>query len=136
MPHQAERGSISVFAILMATTVLLMVGLAVDVSGQIHSMQEARSVAREAARAGGQEIEVSSALRGQSVKADPAGAAAAANAYLSAAGVSGSASISGPDRISVAVTTTYNTKFLGVIGIGSLSATGEAEARITQSLGE
>ena len=36
---------------------LLMVGLAVDVSGHLHAMQEARATAREAARVGGQQVQ-------------------------------------------------------------------------------
>ncbi|WP_237565380.1 pilus assembly protein [Ornithinimicrobium cavernae] len=130
----ADRGTAGIFVILMATTVLVVMGIAVDVSGHLHAMQEARSVARQAARAGGQQLEISTAVRGQGTVADPDRAAAAANAYLSAAGVSGSASVTGTDSISVSVTSTYETRFLSMLGIGGLSATGQAEARVTRSL--
>ena len=73
-------------AILIAATVVVMMGLAVDVSGHVHAMQEARSVAREAARAGGQQVNVPTAIRGHGVQANPGEAAAAANTYLAAAG--------------------------------------------------
>lgn len=129
-----EQGSVTVFTILIASVVLVMVGLAVDVSGHIHTMQEARTVAREAARAGGQEIEKPRGVLGQGAVATPDLAAAAANSYLAAAGVDGSATVTGPYTVQVAVTTTYPTKFLSVIGIGSLSATGTAESRITRSI--
>lgn len=129
-----DRGSVAVFTVLIATIVLVMAGLAVDVSGHIHAMQEARSVAREAARAGGQQLQLSTAMRGQGVTADAGQAVAAANTYLAAAGVSGSASVSGPTSIRVDVTATYDTRFLSIIGIGSLSATGSADSRTARSL--
>lgn len=136
-PHWAgdpEAGSVTAFTILIASLVLVMMGLAVDVAGHIHAMQEARSVAREAARAGGQEMDKARAVQGVDTVTNPYQAAAAANAYLAAAGVSGHASMVGPETVTVTVNSTYSTKFLGVVGIGSLSATGTAEARLTRSL--
>lgn len=129
-----ERGSVTVFTVLIATVVLVMAGLAVDVSGHIHAMQEARSIAREAARAGGQQLQVTTAMRGQGVTADTVLAVAAANTYLASAGVAGSAAASGPTSITVSVTSTYDTRFLSVIGIGSLSATGSADSRTARAL--
>lgn len=133
--HGPERGSVTVFTLLIASVVLLMVGLAVDAAGHIHAMQEARSVAREAARAGGQEIQTPRGVLGHDAIAAPYRAAGAANAYLAAAGIQGSATVLDAHTVQVSVTTTYDTKFLSVIGIGSLSATGSAESRITRSIG-
>ncbi len=127
-----EQGSISVMAILIAATVLIMMGVAVDVSGHVHAMQEARSVAREAARAGGQEVNVPAAIRGQGAKANPGEAAVAAQAYLSATGTPGSVTVTGPNTIRVDVNSTYQTRFLSVIGISSMSSTGQAEARVAR----
>lgn len=132
--EQQDRGSVSVFVVVIAFAFVLMAGLAVDVSGHIHAMQEARSVAREAARAGGQQIEVATGVRGRAALADPGRAAAAAQAYLARAGVVGSASVTGPDSIIVQVTSVYPTKFLSIVGVGALSATGTAQARITRSV--
>ncbi|AXH97993.1 pilus assembly protein [Ornithinimicrobium avium] len=112
-----------------------MVGLAVDVSGHLHAMQEARATAREAARVGGQQLQTPTGVRGLGAVADPGQAAAAAQAYLASAGVAGSASVTGPASISVDVTSVYPTKFLSIVGVPSLSATGTAEARITRSVG-
>ncbi len=130
-----DRGSVSVFVIVVATAFLVMAGLAVDVSGHIHAMQEARSVARQAARAGGQQLQLATGVRGQGAVADPGEAAAAAQAYLARAGVVGSASVTGPDSINVQVSSVYATRFLSIVGISGLSATGEAESRITRSVG-
>lgn len=132
--EQTERGSVSVFVIVIATSFLIMVGLAVDVAGHLHAMQEARATAREAARVGGQQVQMPTGVRGLGAIADPALAAAAAQSYLSQAGVTGSAHVSGPDSIRVDVTSVYPTRFLSIVGVGSLSATGTAEARITRSV--
>ncbi len=129
-----ERGSVGVFVIVIATSFLIMVGLAVDVAGHIHAMQEARAVAREAARVGGQQVQMATGVRGRGAVTDPARAATAAQAYLYQAGVPGSASVTGPTSISVNVISTYPTKFLLIVGVGSLSATGTAQARITRSV--
>lgn len=131
----AERGSVGVFVIVIAASFLIMVGLAVDVSGHLHAMQEARATAREAARVGGQQVQTPTGVRGLGAVADPGQAAAAAEAYLASAGVAGSASVTGPASISVDVTSVYPTTFLSIVGVGTLSATGTAEARITRSVG-
>ncbi|WP_238146582.1 TadE/TadG family type IV pilus assembly protein [Ornithinimicrobium murale] len=132
---EPERGAVSVFVIMMATIVLIVMGVAVDTAGHIHAMQEARSVAREAARAGGQHLQIPTAVRGEGAVVDPSVASAAANAYLESAGIGGSASVTGPESIHVTVTSTYDTTFLSIIGIGGLSATGEADARVARSHG-
>jgi Flp pilus assembly protein TadG len=134
LPAAREQGSATPFVIVIAAVFLLMVGLAVDVAGHLHAMQEARSVAREAARAGGQHVQVPAGVRGQGAVADPNRAATAAEAYLAQAGVAGSATVTGPDRISVEVTSTYPTQFLSLIGVGTLTATGTAEARIARAV--
>ena len=130
-----ERGSVGVFVIVIATSFLIMVGLAVDVAGHLHAMQEARAVAREAARTGGQQVQMATGVRGRGAVADPGSAAAAAQDYLDQAGVPGSVAVTGPSSISVSVTSTYPTTFLSIVGVGTLSATGTAEARITRSVG-
>ncbi|WP_238154314.1 pilus assembly protein [Ornithinimicrobium sufpigmenti] len=130
----AERGSVGVFVIVIAASFLIIAGLAVDVSGHLHAMQEARATAREAARVGGQQLQAPAGVRGLGAVADPGQAAEAAQAYLSSAGVTGSASVTGPASISVDVTSVYPTRFLSIVGVPSLSATGTAQARITRSV--
>lgn len=132
--RHADRGSVSVLVLLLATTVLLITGLAVDVSGHVHALQQTRAVAREAARVGGQQLQAATAMKGTGAVADPGQAVAATNAYLAASGVDGVARVTGPDSIHVDVTGTYQTRFLSVIGIGSLPVTGTAASRITRSV--
>ena len=54
---------------------------------------------------------------------------------LAAAGVSGSATIQGGDTLVVTTTDTYQTTFLGIIGLNRLTVTGHASARIVRAVG-
>src|SRR4051794_1260369 len=90
-----ERGSVSVWLAMASFVMILMVGLAVDLTGQVHAQQHARTVAAQAARAGGQELNAPRAVRGLGVRANPRAAAQAARAYLAASDVDGSVSVQG-----------------------------------------
>ena len=128
-----EGGSVSLWAVLVAVTLIIMVGVAVDFGGQALAEQRARAVAGEAARAGGQEIELDAAARGADVRINAEAAAAAARDYLTRNGLSGSARPIGMDSVEVVVSDRYPTQFLSVIGIGSLPVTGKASATIVRS---
>jgi Flp pilus assembly protein TadG len=135
-PHhgcrRGERGSVSVWIATCALAMIILVGLAVDLGGQVYAQQHARDVAGQAARAGGQQLQAPAAVRGQGAHANPARAAAAARAYLAASDVSGSVTIRGGDTVVVHTTAIYQTKFLGILGIDALAATGTGTARITR----
>ena len=123
-----ERGSVTIWMITTALTMVLLVGLAVDLGGQVLAKQHAQVVAFEAARAGGQQLQGAPAVLGQAVVVDPAGAVAAASAYLAGTPeVTGAASVVGT-RVVVDTATTYQTQFLSIIGIQELTVTGHAEA--------
>lgn len=129
--NDSERGSISIWLIASAFVMIVIVGIAVDLTGHAHAQQAARAAAAQAARAGGQQINEPAGVRGDPVTANPEAAVAAAQNHLAQAGVVGSARVEGT-RIVVTAQTTYNTKFLSIIGIGSLSATGTADSRIVR----
>lgn len=130
-----ERGSISIWLATSSFVMMMLVGLAVDLGGQVHAKQRAHDVAAQAARAGGQQVQAAPAIEGHFLAVDTAAAKQAAKAYLAAAHVSGTVTITGGDTITVDVTDVYNPKFLSVIGIGDLTVTGEASARLIRSLG-
>ena len=112
---------------------IILAGLAVDLGGQVYAKQRAQDIAAQAARAGGQQLDPAAAVRGQGVTLDPAKAVAAINAYLAGSPeVSGTATVSGPDTITVTTASTYQTSFLSIIGINSLQVSGHAQAHITR----
>ena len=130
-----DRGSLSLWLVTASFVMMMLVGLAVDLGGQVHARQRAHDVAAQAARAGGQQVRPAPAVRGEYVAVDPFAARNAAQDYLAAAGATGSVTITGGDTITVNVTDTYNPKFLSIIGIGNLPVSGEASARLIRTLG-
>jgi Flp pilus assembly protein TadG len=130
-----ERGSVSIWLVTASFVMMMLVGLAVDLGGQVHAKQRAHDVAAQAARAGGQQVQASAAIQGAPLSVDVAAARSAAQGFLAAADVSGTVSISGGDTITVHVTDNYEPLFLGLIGINNLHVTGEASARLVRSLG-
>jgi Flp pilus assembly protein TadG len=135
MRARDERGSISIWLVTSSFVMMMLVGLAVDLGGQVHAKQRAHDVAAQAARAGGQQVQAAPAIEGHFLAVDTAAARQAAEEYLAAAHVNGTVTITGGDTITVDVTDVYNPKFLSVIGIGDLTVTGEASARLIRSLG-
>jgi Flp pilus assembly protein TadG len=130
-----ERGSISIWLAVSALVMMMLVGLAVDLGGQVHAKQRAHDIAAEAARTGGEQVQAAPAIQGDYVAVNPIAARHAAEDYLAAAGVSGTVTISGGDTITVHVTDTYRPTFLSFIGIGDLNVSSQASARLIRSLG-
>lgn len=130
-----ERGSISIWLVTSSFVMMMLVGLAVDLGGQVHAKQRAHNIAAEAARTGAQQVQAAPAIQGQYVRVDAAAARTTAEQYLAAAGIEGTVTVTGGDTIHVAVTDTYTPTFLSFIGIGDLTVTSDASARIVRSLG-
>ncbi|PUA79478.1 pilus assembly protein TadG-related protein [Nocardioides currus] len=135
LTRRDERGSISVWFATASFVMIMLVGMAVDLGGKVHEQQRARAVAAQAARTGAQEVEGSTAVRGEDLRVDLNAAKAAARDYLQAAGVEGTVTVTGGDTLTVTTTDTYDSKFLGIIGLDSMQVTGEASARLIRAEG-
>lgn len=124
-----DEGRIALLVVVLTFAVLAMIGLSVDGGGKLRALQRADRLAVEAARAAGQAIAAPQAIQGGEKVVDPPAAVAAAESYLAAAGVTGTVAVSEDRRqVTVSVTITYNTVFLGLIGITTLTATRQATA--------
>ncbi|MFZ0157564.1 MAG: pilus assembly protein TadG-related protein [Kineosporiaceae bacterium] len=132
VPHD-DAGSVSVFALIAATILVMFVGVAADLGGKVHTLQRAQDVARQAARAAAEAAFAPSAIKGDAASVDPGRAVQAGQAYLSAAGISGTVSVAG-DTVTVQTTTTYTPVILGLAGIGTQTVTGESTARLERAL--
>lgn len=130
-----DRGSVSIWLAMASFVMIILVGLAVDLAGQVHAQQHARDVAAQAARAGGQQLQAAKAIRGQGVYANPSQAAAVARSYLAASGLTGNVSIQGGDTVVVTTSERYPTKFLGIIGLNAMTVKGKAESRVVRAVG-
>jgi Flp pilus assembly protein TadG len=133
---RCERGSVTVWLALASFVMIVLVGVAVDLSGQVYAQQHARDIAAQAARTAGQQIDAAQGVRGAGAQTNPTQAVAAAKAYIAAAGMSGDATITGGGTtITVTVLDTYETKFLSIVGLERLRVTGSAETRVVRVVG-
>ena len=98
-----ESGSMTVWLALASFVMIFLVGLAVDLGGQVHAHERAHDMAAQAARAGGEEVEGAAAIQGRQLTIDPAAARAAAQRYLDVAAVDGTISIHNGNTITVTV---------------------------------
>jgi Flp pilus assembly protein TadG len=131
-----DKGSVTIWLALASVVMIVLVGVAVDLSGQVYAQQHARDIAAQAARTAGQQIDASLGVRGIGAQTNTAQAIAAATSYIAAAGMEGDASITGGGTtITVRVVDTYETKFLSIIGLTSLRVTGSAETRVVRVVG-
>ena len=129
-----ERGSVSVWLALAAVALVLCVGIAVDLGGQVHAQQRARGIAAQAARTAGEEVAAAQAIRGQAPTVDVAAAKRAASAYLAQAGVTGTVTVRSGNVLDVTVTDSYTPMFLSSIGVGTLTVTGHSSARLVRAV--
>ena len=137
MSHsRRDKGSVTIWLALASFVMIVLVGVAVDLSGQVYAQQHARDIAAQAARTAGQQIDASRGVRGIGAQTNTAQAIAAAKSCIAAAGMEGDASITGGGTtITVSVVDTYETKFLSIIGLTSLRVTGSAETRVVRVVG-
>ena len=128
MSHsRRDKGSVTIWLALASFVMIVLVGVAVDLSGQVYAQQHARDIAAQAARTAGQQIDASRGVRGIGAQTNTAQAIAAAKSYIAAAGMEGDATVTGGGTtITVSVVDTYETKFLSIIGLTSLRVTGSA----------
>lgn len=132
-PHR-DRGSVSVWLALAAAAMILCVGIAVDLGGQVNAQQHAHDVAAQAARIAGEQVNAAQAIRGQTPHIDTVAAKAAAAAYLQQAGVTGTVTVQGGTLLVVTVTDSYQPFFLTAFGVGPLQVTGTSTARLVRAV--
>lgn len=126
-----DRGGVTVFVAVCVVALIGIIGVAVDGGGKMRAVERADHIAGEAARAGGQAIDPAKAISGEAVIVAPQDAIAAAQAYLRSVGATGTVSVLGDGKtLTVQVTDTYDTKFLPVVGIGSMPVAGHGTATL------
>ncbi|MFF1276989.1 pilus assembly protein TadG-related protein [Streptomyces marokkonensis] len=126
-----DRGGVTVFVAVCVVALVGIIGVAIDGGGKMRATERADHIAGEAARAGGQAIDPTAAISGESIVVKPQDAIAAAQAYLHSVGATGTVSVSADGKtLTVHTTGTYATKFLPVVGIGSMPVIGHGTATL------
>jgi Flp pilus assembly protein TadG len=127
----SDRGALSLMIVVLFVAFIALAGIVVDGGAKLDADQNAYALAQEAARAGANSVDTSTAYQSGSFVVDPAQAQEAASSYLSAAGQHDfSVHAVGRREIWVSVTITEPTLFLAIIGIGHFTCTGTATATL------
>lgn len=131
-----ERGSVSLWAALIVAAFTLVVGISVDLVGQVAAKERANDVAAQAARIAGQQVDPDTTMAGTStVRVNPARARTAALAYIADAGMTGTATVqAGGTELRIDTTAVYRPVFLTALGIGPFTITGTSTARLVRAL--
>jgi hypothetical protein len=124
---------------ILAVPLFLLAGLVADGGAAIAGRQRAANLAEEAARAGANAIDVSELRRGNTVVLRSK-AQSFATTYLNGVPTSGAANMTGfsvratTTDVTVDVTVTTPTIFLGLIGVNEFQVTGTATARFARGI--
>lgn len=122
----SEEGSLSAWVLLTAVVLVAVLGLVVDSAGKYQADERAHQVASNAARAAANSLSGDAVQRGD-VYLDAARAQQTARDYIAASGLTGTVTITGQE-VSVEVETSYTTKFISLLGVNTLPASGTASA--------
>lgn len=128
-----ERGSITIFYLLAALGMALIVGLAVDLGAMVYTKQRAADIATQAARVAGESVQAAPAMHGSTVTVDAARGREAALAYIASAGMTGTVTVDAT-TIDVVTQTSYTPAILGAFGFASRTFTASASARLVRAV--
>ncbi|MBO2465983.1 pilus assembly protein TadG-related protein [Actinomadura violacea] len=128
---QSDRGSVSVFAVIITLVIVVFFGAVVDFEQVLEARQDAGTAAQEAARAGAGRVDLDRAYKRGRFIVDRQAALRGARSYLSAGGYIGTATITGTHTIQVHVAIARPARFLSLIGISTLHADADATANLT-----
>ena len=122
-----ERGAVvSVWTAVIATTMVLVLGIAVDLSGLVHAKQQAADAAAQAAR----QLSTGTLLQQGRLEVRTRQARAAAVDYLEAVGMTGTATVEDGTTLVVTAQATYQPLFLSGMGIGTVQVSGTSSVRV------
>lgn len=131
-----ERGSVSIWAVLIVFAFTLVVGVSVDLVGQIAAKERAADVAAQAARVAGEQADANALMTGTgAISVSPQRARRAALAYIAGANMIGTVTIeAGGTQLAITTTATYRPIFLTSLGLGPFTVTGTSTARLVRAL--
>lgn len=127
-----DAGSGAVFLVVVASALILVIGLTFDGGQILAGRRQAIDVAQQASIAGAQAVDLTQARQGN-VTINGAAVVAAANNHLASAGYSGTVSVTGTE-VTVVVTDTVDMSILSIIGLGSQTVTGQGSSRIVRGV--
>ena len=123
-----EGGQVTAMWAILALALLVLAGLVYDGGQILTARREANNLARQAARAGAQQLDENS-LRAGEPTLDPTAADAAARGYLARQNVTPTAVVVAGSTVTITVTLRQPTPLLALVGINGRTVTSTASAR-------
>jgi Flp pilus assembly protein TadG len=127
-----ERGAITVWVAMAISILVLVIGITVDLTGQVNAQQHSFEMAQQAGRAAANQVATSQVMAGDNPTIDISAASTAAASYLTAAAVEGEVTVTGPTSLHVHVTTVYQPRFLGSVGVGAKTVSGDTDVELAR----
>ncbi len=124
-----ERGSLSVYVVIIAAVLMLVAGLCIEGGRVLNARATMADQAEQAARAGVQQLSMAKLRGSGEALTDPSAASSAARSYLARSGAAKTSTVkASSDRVSVTVERDVPTTMLRLVGVPSIhvSVTGEA----------
>ena len=131
--RRGERGSVTVFTVIMTITLIFVAGLVVDGGQILNAKREAANVAESAARAGAQEVDEDAVRAGAPTRLDDRRAIARAASSLASNGHQGTARPNW-NTVLVNVPPRQPMLILGIGGLGSVTVHGTGSASPIRSI--
>ncbi|ONH51380.1 hypothetical protein CcI49_36100 [Frankia sp. CcI49] len=125
--HGRDDGTVTAFVVVVAAAFVMFGGLILDAGGALADKTTAMGIAQEAARAGAQQLDLTTYRSTGTVRLLPDEATGAAHAYLTQAGATGTVTIV-DNTVNVAATVTHHNQLLGIVGLDTLTVTGTGSA--------
>ncbi len=122
-----DEGTVTAFVVVLFAAFVMFGGLIVDAGGALADKTTAIGIAQEAARAGAQQLDLTTFRQTGTVRLLHDPAIAAARSYLAQAGATGTATVE-DNTITVTVTTVHDNQLLGIVGLDTLTVTGTGSA--------
>ncbi|MBE3204731.1 MULTISPECIES: pilus assembly protein TadG-related protein [Frankiaceae] len=126
-PTRKDAGTVTAFFVVLTVALLAVTGLVVDGGLALDRKSAAVSLAAEAARAGAQGLDLATYRASGVIQLDPTAAERRAEQYLATAGTEGTVTATAA-TVTVTVTVRVPTQLLGIVGIDTLTVTGQASA--------
>ena len=128
-----DRGQVTPMVAVLAVALLVLGALVFDGGQILTARREANNLARQAARAGAQQLDVAQARVGD-FTLDPVAAEQTARTFLADQGVTPTAVRVLGDRVEVTITLTQPTPLLSIVGIDERTVTATASARAVRGV--
>jgi hypothetical protein len=126
---RGDTGQVTAFVVVMTAALILAVGLVSDGGAALGARLHAADLAQEAARAGGQAVDLATYRGTGQLRLDPARAQTAARDYLTRAGWSGAVTVHAAGAtVTVTLRGDQPTRLLRLAGLTSLAVTGTGTA--------